>query len=229
VGDLRHTLAAKVRAAASARVRQPARPPAVQPAAAQAPRMRESAVVAIGASTGGTEAVARVMAELPAEFPGTLITQHIPAGFSKAFSERLDRACRMQVKEAADGDELRPGRALVAPGGLHMLLRRAGSAYRVTVKDGPRVCYQRPSVDVLFASVAEQAAANAVGVLLTGMGADGAAGLLRMREKGAATMAQDEASCVVFGMPREAIRLGAAAQVVPLDRVAPAILRLVTV
>jgi two-component system chemotaxis response regulator CheB len=225
VGDLRHSLAEKIRAAASARVRlakaaAPAAAPAPAPVFAAAPR----AVVAIGASTGGTEAIAFVLRRLPASCPGIVIAQHIPPEFSRAFAQRLNDTCAIAVKEAADGDPVPPGTALVAPGDFHMLLRKGASGYYVSVKTGPRVCYQRPSVDVLFSSVAEAAGPNASGVLLTGMGADGARGLLKMREAGARTIAQDEASCVVFGMPREAIALGAAAQVAPLDRIPSAIL-----
>lgn len=230
VGDLRKTLGDRIRAAARARVRvrnSDVRAKVVSET--RADNFRSRAVIAIGASTGGTEAIRAVLEQLPANNPGTVITQHIPAGFSKAFSERLNHLCRMEVKEAEDGDELYEGRVLVAPGGLHMLLRRAGSGYKVSVKDGPRVCYQRPSVDVLFRSVAEAAGANAIGALLTGMGSDGAMGLSELRQAGASTIAQDEESCVVFGMPREAIRLGAAAQVLPLQQIAPAILRLATV
>jgi two-component system chemotaxis response regulator CheB len=234
VGDLKKTLADKIRAAAVAKVqpRGAGTQPSSNPAAVIRPaqklsQLRDSAVIAIGASTGGTEAIRRVLEELPANFPGTVVTQHIPAGFSKAFSDRLNQICQMEVKEAQDGDELRTGRVLVAPGGLHMLLRRVGTGYKVAVKDGPRVCYQRPSVDVLFESVAHEAGANAVGVILTGMGGDGAMGLAKIRQCGAPTIAQDEESCVVFGMPREAIRLGAAQQVLPLQRIASAMLRLV--
>jgi two-component system, chemotaxis family, protein-glutamate methylesterase/glutaminase len=229
VGDLQNTLAAKIRAAAASRVRLRGSSPARPAAAARHPpvsHFRERTVVAIGASTGGTEAIARVLQALPANFPATVITQHIPAGFSKAFAERLDRTCAMEVKEAEDGDEVRAGRALVAPGGLHLMLRRAGAGYRAVVRDGPRVCYQRPSVDVLFASVAEQSGAGSLGVILTGMGSDGAAGMLVLRQRGAPTIAQDEASCVVFGMPREAIRREAALQVLPLDRIAGALVQL---
>jgi two-component system, chemotaxis family, protein-glutamate methylesterase/glutaminase len=230
VGDLKKTLADRIRAAAKARVRAPGlRAEATRPADHAVATLRSTAVIAIGASTGGTEAIREVLEKLPANIPGTVITQHIPAGFSKAFSERLNHLCRMEVKEAADGDELYPGRVLVAPGGFHMMLRRAGSGYRVAVKDGPRVCYQRPSVDVLFRSVAEEAGPNAVAALLTGMGSDGASGLSQIRQAGGVTIAQDEESCVVFGMPREAIRMGAAAQVLPLQQVASNILRLVSV
>lgn len=229
VGDLKKTLAERIRAAAKARVRIPH--PAGAPRAANSAigALKPNSIIAIGASTGGTEAIRMVLETLPENLPGTVITQHIPAGFSKAFSERLNHLCRMEVKEAADGDEVHPGRVLIAPGGLHMVLRRAGSGYRVAVKDGPRVCYQRPSVDVLFRSVADEAGPHAVAALLTGMGSDGATGLSQIRQAGGSTIAQNEETCVVFGMPREAIRMGAAAQVLPLQRVAPEILRLVSV
>lgn len=227
VGELRATLAAKIRAAARARVRprgltEPEGTPDADRAAAEP--FDPARVVAMGASTGGTEAIERVLMHLPAHCPAIVVAQHIPSGFSLAFAQRLDRICRMEVKEAADGDRAGPGRALVAPGNFHLLLRKAGDGYRVEVKTGPAVCYQRPSVDVLFSSVAECAGAQAVGVLLTGMGSDGARGLLKMKQAGAATIAQDEATCVVFGMPREAIALGAADRVVPLGKVPSAIL-----
>jgi two-component system chemotaxis response regulator CheB len=181
-------------------------------------------VIAIGASTGGTEAISSVLVRLPQSSPGIVVTQHIPPQFSRAFANRLNEICALEVKEAEDGDTLRPGVALVAPGDFHMLLRRAGGRYFVNVKTGPRVCYQRPSVDVLFSSVAESAGCAAIGVLLTGMGADGSQGLLKMRQAGAHTIAQDEATCVVFGMPREAIALGAAERILPLPTIADAIL-----
>jgi two-component system chemotaxis response regulator CheB len=221
VGDLRQSLANKIRAAASARVRraQPAAPPAA-PAFTAAPEV----VIAMGASTGGTEAIAFVLRQLPPSCPGMVIAQHIPPQFSRAFANRLNDTCAMTVREAEDGDPLPAGTALIAPGDFHMLLRKGASGFFVSVKTGPRVCYQRPSVDVLFSSVAEAAGANTVGVLLTGMGADGARGLLKMHQAGARTIAQDEASCVVFGMPREAIALGAADRVLPLDRISTAML-----
>jgi two-component system chemotaxis response regulator CheB len=184
---------------------------------------RSSSVIAIGASTGGTEAIRDVLVRLPADIPGIVIAQHIPPGFSEAFARRLAQLCSFEVKEARDGDLVRPGRALIAPGDFHMLLRKTGGEYRVVVKNGPKICYQRPSVDVLFTSVAAAAGADAVGVLLTGMGTDGAQGLLCMQQAGARTIAQDESTCVIFGMPREAIRLGAARRVLPLPRIAPAI------
>ena len=174
-------------------------------------------ILAIGASTGGTVAIEKVLRGLPPNMPGTVLVQHMPADFTTSFAERLDRVCRMRVREARDGDTLVPGLALLAPGNRHMLLMRSGARYYVQIKDGPPVHHQRPAVDVLFYSVARQAGTNAVGVILTGMGADGAKGMLAMRESGAITLAQDEASCVVFGMPKEAIQTGAAEQVVPLD------------
>jgi two-component system chemotaxis response regulator CheB len=232
VGELRQTLAAKIRAAASARLRlEPppasaaatpaANPPVILPAVAS---QSLNGIIAIGASTGGTEAIAAVLRAFPKETPGIVVVQHIPPAFSRAFAGRLNEMCQIEVKEAQDGDTLRPGLALVAPGDFHMLLRKTGGRYFVNVKTGPRVCYQRPAADVLFFSVAEAAGASAIGALLTGMGSDGAQGLLKMRQAGARTIAQDEASCVVFGMPREAIQLGAAGQVLPLNRIAAALL-----
>jgi len=228
VGELRMDLAAKIRAAAAARIRRtPAEPsakPEPPPPPSPVPAFDTSTVIAIGASTGGTEAIQEVLTRLPANSPGIVITQHIPPVFPLAFANRLNQICPMEVKEAWDGDTLARGRALIAPGNLHMLLRKSpGGGFRVTVQDGPRVCYQRPSVDVMFSSVAEATGSHAVGVLLTGMGSDGARGLLKMKQAGARTIAQDEASCVVFGMPKEAIRLGAADQVASLSRVPTAI------
>ncbi len=235
VGELRNALASKIRAAAGARVRNlapllsgKAMPSTATPCSAppllHVSGAASSAIIAIGASTGGTEAIAAVLTKLPANSPGILIAQHIPPVFSRAFANRLNDLCAIEVREAADGDAVQPGLALVAPGDFHMLLRRAGGCFIVNVKGGPRVCYQRPSVDVLFLSVAEAAGGHAVGVLLTGMGNDGAQGLLRMRKAGSHTIAQDEASCVVFGMPREAIGLGAAESVVALPEIARAML-----
>jgi two-component system chemotaxis response regulator CheB len=230
VGELRQSLAQKVRAAAAARIRRPEPAGASReakpspPARLATPALPPGTVLAIGASTGGTEAIATVLTRIPQSCPGIVITQHIPAQFSRAFAKRLNDLCAMDVKEAEDGDTLRSGLALVAPGDFHMLLRKSGGRYYVSVKTGPRVCYQRPSVDVLFSSVAEAAGADAVGALLTGMGNDGAQGLLRMRQAGACTMAQNEATCVVYGMPREAVALGAAAQVLPLTAIAEAML-----
>jgi two-component system chemotaxis response regulator CheB len=164
------------------------------------------------------------LSKLPKDCPPIIITQHIPPVFSKAFANRLNEICAIDVKEAEDNDQLRPGLALVAPGDFHMVLRKSGGRYMVSVKTGPRVCYQRPSVDVLFSSVAEVADGYTVGVLLTGMGSDGAQGMLKLRKAGAHTIAQDEATCVVYGMPREAVELGAAVQVLPLPSIAAAML-----
>jgi len=227
VPDIPGELLRAVRAAASS---HPARAGALQPGI-QAPEPAEpvnlhttNKVIAIGASTGGTRAIEAVLRRLPAATPGTVIVQHMPEHFTEAFAQRLNTECAMEVREAEDGSTVIPGLALIAPGNKHMVLWRSGARYKVKLKDGPPVHYQRPSVDVLFHSVARHAGVNAVGVILTGMGADGAAGLLAMRQSGARTIAQDEASCVVFGMPREAIRMGAAEQVVPLDRIHKAIL-----
>jgi two-component system, chemotaxis family, protein-glutamate methylesterase/glutaminase len=232
VGELRHGLAQKVRAAALARLRRPpaqtapavASAPSLPPPVALPPHTATNALIAIGASTGGTEAIAAILGRLPASSPGTVIAQHIPPEFSRAFAARLHESCPMTVREARDGDTIQAGLALVAPGDYHMVVRRSGGRLYVGVKSGPRVCYQRPSVDVLFHSVAETAAAQAVGVLLTGMGSDGAQGMLRMHQTGARTIAQDEATCVVFGMPREAIALDAVDQVLPLSSIPEAIL-----
>jgi two-component system chemotaxis response regulator CheB len=176
-------------------------------------------VIAIGASTGGTEALKEILVHLPLNVPGLLIVQHMPAQFTKAFAERLNTLCQIEVREAKDGDSVVNGRALIAPGNFHMLLKRSGAKYYVNVKDGPLVHHQRPAADVLFGSVAQYAGSNAIGVILTGMGADGAQGMLKMKETGSRTIAQDEESCVVFGMPKEAIKLGAVERIAPLDRI----------
>jgi len=220
VGELASDLANKVRAAAAARIQR--RDPA--PPAAPVIVSAASGVIAIGASTGGTDAISQILTRLPAATPGLLIAQHIPAGFSRAFARRLNDICAMEVREAADGDAVCRGLALIAPGDFHMMLRKRGEQYSVAVQTCPRVCYQRPSVDVLFESVAEAAGREAVGVLLTGMGSDGARGLLHMREAGARTIAQDEATCIVYGMPRKAVEMGAAGQVLPLPQIAQAML-----
>jgi two-component system, chemotaxis family, protein-glutamate methylesterase/glutaminase len=184
-------------------------------------------VIAIGASTGGTEALKEVLVNTPVNSPGIVIVQHMPAKFTTAFAERLNKICQIEVREAKDGDSVLNGRALIAPGNFHMLIRRNGAKYYVAVKDGPLVHHQRPAVDVLFQSVSQYAGANAIGVLMTGMGADGAKGLLAMKEAGAKTIAQDEASCVVFGMPKEAIKLGGVDKIVPLDRIASEIVHFI--
>ena len=187
-------------------------------------RVTSDKVVAIGASTGGTEALRMVLESMPPDAPGIVVVQHMPEGFTAAFAQRLNQTCRIEVKEAANGDRIATGRALIAPGNLHTLVRRNGAQYVVEVTDGPLVSRHRPSVDVLFRSVAQSAGLNAVGVIMTGMGNDGAEGLREMKQAGAYTLAQDEASCVVFGMPREAIERGAVDRVVNLSGIGAAIL-----
>jgi two-component system chemotaxis response regulator CheB len=182
-------------------------------------------VVVVGASTGGTEALRIFLEALPHDAPGIVIVQHMPEHFTAAFARRLDGSCRVAVKEAASGDSVIPGRALIAPGNRHLLLKRSGARYYVEVKDGPLVSRHRPAVDVLFRSAARYAGRNAIGLILTGMGDDGARGMLELKEAGAVTFAQDEASCIVFGMPKEAIRLGAVDAVHCLPELAPAVLR----
>lgn len=176
-------------------------------------------VIAVGASTGGTEALREFLSAMPLDCPGIVIVQHMPEIFTRAFANRLNEDCAIEVREAADGDEIRPGRALIAPGNHHLIVQGNSSHYRVQVTDGPLVSRHRPSVDVLFRSVANAVGSSAVGIILTGMGNDGAQGLLEMRNRGAATIAQDESSCVVFGMPKEAIARGAALAVVPLRHI----------
>lgn len=177
-------------------------------------------VVCIGASTGGTEALREVLMALPANSPGIVIVQHMPENFTRAFAKRLDGLCNVSVKEAQDGDTVMRGHVLIAPGGRHMMLERQGARYLVSVRDGPLVSRHRPSVDVLFRSAARNAGSNAVGIIMTGMGDDGARGLLEMKQCGARTFAQDEASCIVFGMPKEAIARGATDKVIPLGAIA---------
>jgi len=219
VGDQGVELAEKIRAAAhirfdSKKIQASTSPPT--PAKITPLAQTTDKIIAIGASTGGTEAIKEVLLRLPQNTPGMVIVQHMPPKFTTAFAERLNQQCALEVKEAQDGDAVITGRALLAPGNFHMLLKRSGARYYVQVKNGPPVHHQRPSVDVLFNSAALSAGANVIGVILTGMGADGAEGLLAMKERGAYTIAQDEASCVVFGMPKEAIRRGATHKVLPL-------------
>ncbi|WP_317898019.1 protein-glutamate methylesterase/protein-glutamine glutaminase [Aurantibacillus circumpalustris] len=176
-------------------------------------------VIAVGASTGGTEALKTFLMDMPVDAPGIIIVQHMPETFTKQFAKRLDSLCAITVKEAENGDAVFPGQALIAPGNMHMLLKRSGARYHVEVKDGPLVNRHRPAVDVLFRSVARYAGKNSMGVIMTGMGDDGAKGLLEMRESGAHTIAQDEKTCVVFGMPKEAIKLNAANEILPLNKI----------
>ena len=224
VGDMRHQLADKIRAAARVRVSRHIYPGVVEHTPVQefSHSLKETTnkIIAIGASTGGTEALKKVLSQFPPTIPGIAVVQHMPPTFTTTFAERLNGLCAIDVKEASDGDAVRPGLALIAPGNYHMLLRRSGARYYVCVRDGPLVRNLRPAVDVLFKSTAQYAGSNAVGVILTGMGADGARGLVKMREAGARTIGQDEPSCVVYGMPKEAAKMDAVEKEVPLDRIA---------
>jgi len=220
VGDMSAQLKEKIRAAARANLNRVSAPtPRQEPTGTITKALTETTqkLIAMGASTGGTEALKEVLVRMPQNSPGIVIVQHMPPLFTTAFAERLNRLCSIEVREGKDGDSVLNGQALIAPGNFHMLMRRSGSRYYVNIKDGPMVHHQRPAVDILFNSVAQYAGANAIGVILTGMGADGAQGMLRMKEGGAKTIAQDEASCVVFGTPKEAIKLGAVDRVVPLE------------
>lgn len=226
--ELGDSIIEKVRQAARIRVKQPKVRHAVaavrdRPALGAMLKTTQR-VIAIGASTGGTEAIREILVQLPADCPPVVIVQHMPPGFTRAFAARLDSMTAVRVKEAQDGDRLLSGRVLLAPGDFHMTLQRSGADYSVHVFSGERFNHHRPSVDVLFDSCAKYAGANAVGVILTGMGNDGAHGMAKMRANGARTIAQDEESCVVFGMPREAIALGGAETVLSLARIPSAIL-----
>ncbi len=229
VGDMCATLVEKIKAASRARMdRAPAAAALHSVAPAQRLSMAETTnkIFAIGASTGGVQALTCVLSALPANAPGTVVVQHMPAHFTTSFAQRLNTECAVSVKEAEDGDHVVPGRVLIAPGGLHMLLQRSGANYFVALRDGPPVCRQKPSVEVLFNSAAKFAGSNAIGAILTGMGDDGATGLLNMRQAGAHTIAQDEQSCVVFGMPKEAIARGGAERIVSLNKVAENLINL---
>jgi two-component system chemotaxis response regulator CheB len=224
--DASSDLVAAVRAAAGARVAKamPAVPPkvsadAVLPPGGEAMAVTTDRFTALGTSTGGTQALEFVLASLPRTCPGIVVVQHMPEKFTAAFAERLDKICEIEVREARTGDRVLAGRALIAPGGKHLVVRRSGAQYLAEVVSAPPVNRHCPSVDVLFRSVAKYAGRNALGVIMTGMGDDGARGLLEMRQAGARTYAQDEESCVVFGMPKEAIKLGAAEKVVPLAHI----------
>ncbi|MDP3616491.1 MAG: chemotaxis response regulator protein-glutamate methylesterase [Rhodoferax sp.] len=224
-------IAGKIRIAAAAKLLPAKRvvPGSSQLVGADAPLLRSpllstEKLIIIGASTGGTEAIREVLQPLPPDSPGILIAQHMPAGFTHSFAQRLNGLCRIAVSEAVHGERILPGHAYIAPGGFHLSLTRSGANYVAQVDLEPPVNRHRPSVDVLFDSAAKHAGKNAIGVILTGMGRDGAEGLLRMRQAGAYTLAQDEASCVVFGMPREAIAIGGANEVVPLQEMSQRVL-----
>ena len=218
----------KIRAAAAARIgRLPlASRPAVKSVQRPLPHRLTSTekIVVIGASTGGTEAIKDVLVEMPADAPGILVTQHMPEGFTRSFAARLDGLCKVAVKEAEDGERVLPGHAYIAPGHSHLLLRKSGANYVTQLSQSEPVNRHRPSVDVLFHSAAECAGKNVIGIILTGMGKDGAAGMLELRRAGAYTYAQDKDSCVVYGMPREAVALGAVEEVLPLGAIAGAVL-----
>ncbi len=229
--ELAREVSGKIRAAACARVAprglwvgRPA--PASLNGASAAMLKTTDRLIAVGASTGGTEALREFLTAMPANAPGIVIVQHMPEKFTRSFAERCNDLCTIRVKEAEDGERVLVGHALIAPGNFHMALRRSGAQYSVAVHAGPPVNRHRPSVDVLFDSVAEFAGRNALGIIMTGMGADGAKGLMGMRQAGARTIAQDESTCVVFGMPKEAIALGAAEVVLPLPRIARAALEM---
>jgi two-component system chemotaxis response regulator CheB len=226
VGDISELLMEKIRAAAAARYARHKTASASAPAAPLRAGMIRTThkILAIGASTGGTEAIREVLMNLPPDAPGTVIVQHMPEHFTAAFAQRLNDLCPMEVREARGEELIVPGVALLAPGNYHMVVVRSGAKYYTKIKQGPQIFHQRPSVEVLFYSVAQQVGANAIGVILTGMGADGAKGLLAMRQAGAHTLAQDEASCVVYGMPKEAVKAGAAEKVLPLSAIPGAIL-----
>ena len=230
VGDMITQLAEKIRAASRVRVTKKSSDKVSAPTKFE--RMKalgksSNKVIAIGASTGGTEALKNVLSKMPPNSPGIMVVQHMPANITTAFAQRLNGLCQITVKEAQNNDSVNPGTALIAPGNYHMIFRRSGARYYVEIKDGPMVHHQRPAVDVLFKSTAQNAGSNSIGVILTGMGSDGAEGLLEMKRSGAKTIAQDEKSCVVFGMPNAAIKLGAADKVVSLDQVAQEIVRMV--
>ncbi len=222
VKDMGEQLAEKIKAASQAR-RRPYTPPAtVKRPTAMTIRTTDK-VIAIGASTGGTEAIKQVLTALPGNMPPIVVVQHMPQHFTKSFAERLNELCDLEVKEAEDHEHLSPGKVLLAPGNYHTVVKRSGATYYVEVKGGPLVFHQRPSVEVMFSSVARFVGRNAIGVILTGMGKDGAEGLLEMRQAGAWTIAQDESTSVVFGMPKEAIALGGVSEVLPIHQIAQAI------
>lgn len=231
IRDICKTLVEKIQAASKAHMdRRPLKAEQItSPMKPLAIAEATNTIFAIGASTGGVQALTTILSALPANAPGTLVVQHMLPRFTASFAERLDIVCAMKVKEAQDKDVLTAGEALVAPGGRHMLLQRHSNDYYVTIKDGPEVCRQKPSVEVLFNSVAKYAGPNAVGVILTGMANDGAKGLLNMRKHNAHTIAQDESSSIVFGMPREAIKLGAAEKVVSLPNIAATMIQFIKV
>lgn len=223
--QLAHDIAEKIRIAARVQVRRapagPAAPSGPVPATPGLGRLSTEKIVFIGASTGGTEATKEVLLHLPHDAPAVMITQHMPPGFTRSYATRLNGLCRIDVREAVDGERVLPGHAYIAPGGLHLSVERSGANYIARVRDGDPVNRHKPSVEVLFRSAARVVGRNAMGVMLTGMGADGAAAMREMRDAGSYNLVQDEASCVVFGMPREAIAHGAAHEVLPVTQIGP--------
>ncbi len=231
VGDMSVQLANKIRAAACVDMKRLVQRVAAKKIQTDRTSTRKFAltestnkIIAIGASTGGTEAIKDILVQFPPTIPGIVIVQHMPPNFTDSFARRLDSICKIRVKEAEDGDSISPGWALIAPGNYHMVMRRSGARYFVKIKTGPLVCHQRPAADVLFNSVAAFGGSNAIGVVLTGMGKDGAKGLAKMKEAGARTIAQDKQSSVVFGMPKEAISLGVVDKVEPLHHISDTII-----
>jgi two-component system chemotaxis response regulator CheB len=228
VGEMSAQLAEKIRAASNVRFFKRLAPTAKSASTVSVPSgamtQTTNKIIAIGSSTGGTEALTVVLSQLPPSCPGIVVTQHMPPHFTKTFADRLNSICHIRVKEGADNDSVVPGTCLIAPGNFHMLLKRSGARYFVEVKTGPMIHHQRPAVDVMFNSVAKYAGGNAIGVVLTGMGADGAAGIKSMKAAGAKTIAQDEESCVVFGMPKEAIKTGCVDKVITLKKISQGIM-----
>ncbi len=229
VGDMTLQLAEKIRAVNGVKISQQdlSKSPAYSSPIVESSALADTTnkLIAIGASTGGAEAIKKVLTRLPLNSPGVLVVQHMPAQFTTSFAQRLDELCQMKVEEAKNGDTVTNGKVLIAPGNYHMLLKRSGARYYVEVKTGPLVHYQRPAADVLFKSVAKYAGSNALGIILTGMGKDGAEGLLSMKKAGAYTIAQDEKSCAVFGMPKEAIALGAVDHITDINNIAQKTIR----
>ncbi len=223
VGDMAIDLIHKVKGAACARPVKIAPSKMAKSGGTTALTKTTNKIIAIGTSTGGTEALKAVLPHLPRNSPGIMVVQHMPEKFTKSFADSLNSLCELAVKEAEDGDSVAPGKVLIAPGNFHLTLKRSGARYHAVVRQGPRVSRHRPSVDVLFDSVARVAGRNAVGLIMTGMGSDGAAGMLKMKEAGAFNIAQDESSCVVFGMPKVAIELGGIDKVAPLGSIPDAL------
>jgi len=223
IGDMGIQLREKIKAASRvnlANVIAQVETSAVRVSGLKALSQSTNKVIVIGASTGGTQALERILTHLPANSPGVVIVQHMPAGFTKSFADRLNELCEVEVKEATTGDTIIPGLVLIAPGNEHMLIKRSGAQYFVEIKSGPLVGHHRPSVDILFRSAATYLGGNAIAVMLTGMGSDGSQGMLEMKKAGALCVAQDEASCVVYGMPKAAVECGAVDHILPLDQIA---------